>query len=90
MYPIEKQRWGVHEGVIGVNDFRHTHGLFSFNRERHGTWSEIERTLMEYLKVAVMTGDRLALSAVARDVEADLTLPAGSLVRLPANAPYRE
>ena len=88
VYPIEKQRWGLREGVLDEGDIPHAHGLLIFNRDDHELL--IERTLLEHLVDAVENGERLALSAFLRQVEAELTLPQGSLVRLPASAPYRE
>ena len=88
VYPIEKQRWGLREGVMDDDDIPHARGLLIFNRDEHEFL--IERTLLENLVIAVENGELLALSAFMRQVEEDLTLPQGSLVRMPAGAPYRE
>ena len=78
-WPIEQQRWGVREGVAGVAP-----GLMNFHRGY-----ALERTVMALIVIAVENDEVRPVEYCMRQVEESLSLPRGSLVRLPADAEFR-
>ena len=78
-WPIEQQHWGVREGVVGVAP-----GLLNFHHEY-----ALEHTVMELLVDAVQDDNLRPVEYYMRRVEEDLSLPRGSLARLPADAEFR-
>ena len=78
-WPIEQQHWGVREGVTGV-----TPGLLNFH-----DGGALERTVMTLLVAAVENDEVRPVEYYMRQVEEELSLPRGSLVRLPADAEFR-
>ena len=80
-WPIEQQRWGVREGVApGLV----APGLVNFHREY-----AFERTVMALLVDAVENDEVRPVECYMRQVEQELSLPRGSLARLPADAEFR-
>ena len=79
-WPIEQQHWGVREGVAGVAP-----GLLNFH-----DGDALERTVMTLLVAAVVNEEEVRpVEYYMRQVEEGLSLPRGSLVRLPADAEFR-
>ena len=79
-WPIEQQRWGVREGVAAAPP-----GLLNFHRGY-----AVERTVMTLLVAAVVNEEEVRpVEYYMRQVEEELSLPRGSLVRLPADAEFR-
>ena len=77
-WPIEQQRWGVREGVAAAP------GLLNFHRGY-----AVERTVMALIVIAVENDEMRPVEYFMRQVEESLSLPRGSLVRLPADAEFR-
>ena len=64
-------------------------GLLSFDRNGHDFGHDLERTIMEALVDAVQIGALQPIERYMREVEDELSLPGGSLARLPADAEFR-
>ena len=77
-WPIEQQHWGVREGA-GVAP-----GLLNFH-----DGDALERTVMALIVIAVENDEMRPVEYFMRQVEESLSLPRGSLVRLPADAEFR-
>ena len=88
-WPIEQQRWGIREDVVAMDGIGYESGRLSFNRYEDDFGYDLERTVMEVLADAVMNGSLQSVKRYMRDVEAELSLPPGSLARLPADADFR-
>ena len=85
-WPIQQQRWGLHEEVVSMDGIGYESGCLIFDRYEHGSAGEdLEFTVMEVLADAVMNKSPQSINRYMRDVEAELSLPPGSLVRLRAD-----
>ena len=84
-WPIQQQRWGLREEVVSMDGIEYVSGCLIFNRYEHDSADELEFTVMEVLADAVMSNPPQSINRYMRDVEAELSLPPGSLVRLPAD-----
>ena len=83
-WPIVQQRWGLREEVVSMDEIEYESGCLIFNRYEHDSYA-LEFTVMEVLADAVMNNPPQSINRYMRDVEAELSLPPGSLVRLPAD-----
>ena len=88
-WPMQQQRWGIREDVVAMDGIGYESGRLSFNRYEHDFGYDLERTVMEVLADAVMNESLQSVKRYMRDVEAELSLPPGSLERLPADADFR-
>ena len=86
VWPIEQQRWGLREYVV-ADGLGYDPGRLSFNRDEHDFGYDLERTIMELLAESVLAVQ--SIEHYMRAVEYELSLPHGSLVRLPADAEFR-
>ena len=84
-WPIVQQRWGLREEVVSMDGIEYVSGCLIFNRYEHDSADALEFTVMEVLADAVMSNPPQSINRYMRDVEAELSLPPGSLVRLPAD-----
>ena len=84
-WPIQQQRWGLREEVVSMDGIEYVSGCLIFNRYEHDDSDALEFTVMEVLADAVMSNPPQSINRYMRDVEAELSLPPGSLVRLPAD-----
>ena len=84
-WPIQQQRWGMREEVVSMDGIEYESGCLICNRYEHDSGDDLERTVMEVLADAVMNKSPQSMKRYMRDVEAELSLPPGSLVRLPAD-----
>ena len=84
-WPIQQQRWGMREEVVSMDGIGYESGCLIFNRYEHDSGDDLERTVMEVLADAVMNKSPQSIKRYMRDVEAELSLPPRSLVRLPAD-----
>ena len=87
VWPIEQQRWGIREYVVAMDDIGYDPGRLSFNRDEHDFGYDLERTVIELLAESVHAVQ--SIEHYMRAVEYELSLPGGSLVRLPADADFR-
>ena len=85
-WPVQQQRWGIREEVVSMDGIGYESGCLIFNRYEHDSADKLEFTVMEVLADAVMNDSPQSIERYMRDVEAELSLPPGSLVRLPADA----
>ena len=73
------------EEVVSMDGIEYVSGCLIFNRYEHDSADALEFTVMEVLADAVMSNPPQSINRYMRDVEAELSLPPGSLVRLPAD-----
>ena len=85
-WPIQQQHWGIREDVVAMDGIGYESGRLNFNRDEHDFGYALERTVMEVLAGAAMDESTQSIERYMRDVEAELSLPPGSLLRLPADA----
>ena len=84
-WPIQQQRWGLREEVVSMDGIEYVSGCLIFNRYEHDSADKLEFTVMDVFADAVMSNPPQSIDRYMRDVEAELSLPPGSLVRLPAD-----